>query len=82
MCIWAYGTIYGWRCEAYLYLSLLRALCCYTGKIDNIAASQLESQLAIESLLESLFESMLEHLLERQLESLLERAALEKATLA
>jgi hypothetical protein len=68
MCAWAYGSIYGWRPEIVLYLSLLAwSLRCYTG--HTIAVSPLYSPLAIESLLDSL------------LGSLLERAALDKTPL-
>jgi len=77
MCGWAYGPIYGCRPEIDLYLSTACRLCCYTGTVHTIAASALESPLALESLLETLLES----LLGRLLESLLQRATLERAAL-
>jgi hypothetical protein len=60
MCACAYGTIYGWRPEMDLYLSLLPAV---------FAASPLESPLALGSLLQSLLKSLLER-------AVLERAVL------
>jgi len=48
-------------------------LCCFTGTVHTIAASPLDSPLALERLLESLLDSLLESLLGR---ATLERAAL------
>jgi hypothetical protein len=50
------------------------SLRCYTGTIHTIAASPLESPLALENLLESLLDSLPER-------AALERAALERAAL-
>jgi len=50
------------------------SLRCYTGTIHTIAASPLESSLALENLLESLLDSLLER-------AAIERAALERTAL-
>jgi hypothetical protein len=57
MCVWAYGTIYGWRPEIDLYLSLLPAVFTVIPVLYTVSLSPLESPLALESLLESLLES-------------------------